>query len=95
MQSQQTIHKLLNDLKKYAGRMIMQPDAYTFHKRFIAALHESLQNEVLKQGFNAEFSTIKQLYKTARMLEEGNPNVKEGLFNPSKEVQKSDRLGDV
>jgi hypothetical protein len=30
MQSQQTIHKLLNDLKKYAGHMIMQPDAYTF-----------------------------------------------------------------
>jgi Zinc knuckle len=64
------VHKLLNDLKKYAGRMIMQPDAYTFRKRFIMALRKPLQNEVLKRGFNAEFSTIEHLYETARMLEE-------------------------
>jgi hypothetical protein len=50
--------------------MIMHPDAYTFHKRFVMALRESLWNEVLKRGFNAEFSTIGQLYKTACMLEE-------------------------
>jgi hypothetical protein len=70
MQSQRTVHKLSNSLKKYAGRMIMPPNAYTFRKRFVAALHESLQNEVLKQGFNAKFSIIDQLYETARMLEE-------------------------
>jgi hypothetical protein len=70
VQSQQTVHELMNDLKKHAGRMIMQPDAYTFRKRFVAALREPLQNEVLKRGFNAEFSTIEQLYKTACMLEE-------------------------
>jgi hypothetical protein len=70
IQSQRTVHKLLNDLKKHAGRMIMQPDAYTFRKRFVVALHKPLRNEVLKRGFNAEFSTIKQLYKTACMLEE-------------------------
>jgi hypothetical protein len=69
IQSQQTVHKLLNDLKKHAGHMIMQP-ADTFRKRFIAALHEPLRNEVLKWGFNAEFSTIEQLYETACMLEE-------------------------
>jgi hypothetical protein len=70
MQSQWTIHELLNNLKKYAGCMIMQPDAYTFHKRFIVALCESLQNDVLQWGFNAKFSMIKQLYETAHMLEE-------------------------
>jgi Zinc knuckle len=43
---------------------------YTFCKRFIAALCEPLRNEVLKRGFNAEFSTIEQLYETARILED-------------------------
>jgi hypothetical protein len=70
IQSQRTIHELLSDLKKYAGHMIMQPDAYTFCKRFIVALRKPLRNEVLKRGFNAEFSTIEQLYETACMLEE-------------------------
>jgi hypothetical protein len=70
MQSQQTVHELMNNLKKYASRMIMQPDAYTFCKRLVAALCKSLQNEVLKRGFNAKFSMIEQLYETACMLEE-------------------------
>jgi hypothetical protein len=70
MQSQWTIHELLNDLKKYAGCMIMQPDAYTFHTRFIVALCEPLQNDVFLRAFDAEFRTIKQLYETARMLQE-------------------------
>jgi hypothetical protein len=47
IQSQQTVHELLNDLKKHGGRMIMQPDAYTFRKRFIAALREPLQMKSL------------------------------------------------
>jgi hypothetical protein len=47
IQSQQTVHELLNNLKKYTGRMIMQPDVYTFRKRFVVALCKPLQNEVL------------------------------------------------
>ena len=45
---------------------------YTFHKWFISALRDSLHNEVLKKGYNAEFSTIDQLYKTARIIEEAS-----------------------
>ena len=41
-------------------------------KRFILALRDSLHNEVLKKGYNAEFSTIDQLYKTAHMIEEAS-----------------------
>ena len=71
-QGTKTIQEVLNDLKKYAAWMIHPPDMYTFHKRFILALHDSLCNEVLKKGYNAEFSTINQLYETAHMIEEAS-----------------------
>ena len=38
----------------------------------ISALCDSLCNEVLKKGYNAEFSTIDQLYETAQMVEEAS-----------------------
>ena len=71
-QGNKTIQEVLNDLKKYAARMIHIPDIYTFCKWFVSALHDSLCNEVLKKGYNAEFSTINQLYETACMIEEAS-----------------------
>ena len=71
-QGTKTVQEVLNDLKKYAVRMIHPPDIYTFRKRFVSALHDSLCIEVLKKGYNAEFSTINQLYETARMIEEAS-----------------------
>ena len=71
-QGTKTVQEVLNDLKKYAARMIHPPDIYTFHKRFVSTLCDSLHNEVLKKGYNAEFSTIDQLYETARMIEEAS-----------------------
>ena len=71
-QGNKTVQEVLNDLKKYAARMIHPPDVYTFHKQFVSALHDSLRNEVLKKGHNAEFSTIDQLYETACMIEEAS-----------------------
>ena len=71
-QGNKTIQEVLNDLKKYATWMIHLPDVYTFHKQFILALHDLLYNEVLKKGYNAKFSTIDQLYETARMIEEAS-----------------------
>ena len=64
-----TIQDLLNELTKYAARMIHQLDIYTFCKWFISALRDTLRNEVLKKGYTAEFSTIKQIFETARMIE--------------------------
>ena len=52
--------------------MIHLPNVHTFLKQFISALCDSLHNEVLKKGYNAEFSTINQLYKTAHMIEEAS-----------------------
>ena len=71
-QGNKTIQEVLNDLKKYAVRMIHLPNIYTFRKRFVSALCDSLCNEVLKKGYNAKFSTIDQLYETARMIEEAS-----------------------
>ena len=41
-------------------------------KQFVSTLCDLLCNEVLKKGYNAEFSTIDQLYETARMIEEAS-----------------------
>ena len=71
-QGTKTIQEVLNDLKKYATRMIHLPNVYMFCKQFVLALHDSLCNEVLKKGYNAEFSTIDQLYETACMIEEAS-----------------------
>ena len=71
-QGTKTVQEVLNDLKKYAAWMIHLPDVYTFHKWFVLALHDSLCNEVLKKGYNTEFSTINQLYRTARMIKEAS-----------------------
>ena len=71
-QGNKTVQEVLNDLKKYATWMIHPPDVYTFCKQFVSALHDSLCNEVLKKGYNAEFSTIDQLYETACMIEEAS-----------------------
>ena len=71
-QGTKTVQEVLNDLKKYAAWMIHLPNIYTFCKQFISALCDSLCNEVLKKGYNAEFSTIDQLYETAHMIEEAS-----------------------
>ena len=71
-QGTKTVQEVQNDLKKYAAWMIHPPDIYTFCKRFILALHDSLHNEVLKKGYNTKFSTINQLYETAHMIKEAS-----------------------
>ena len=70
MQGNKTIHEILNNLKKYTDRIVMRPDKYTFHRRFISALREPLRQEVLKQGLNPDKSTISQLYELTNAIEE-------------------------
>ena len=71
-QGTKTIQEVLSNLKKYATWIIHPPDIYMFHKWFVSALRNSLCNEALKKGYNAEFSTIEQLYETAKMVEEAS-----------------------
>ena len=58
-QGTKTIQEVLNNLKKYAVRMIHLPNVYTFRKQFVSALHDSLCNEVLKKAImpNSALST--------------------------------------
>ena len=67
-----TVQEVLNDLKKYTMWIIHLPDVYTFRKQFVSVLCDSLCNEVLKKGYNTEFSTINQLYGTACMIKEAS-----------------------
>ena len=50
VQSTKTIQELINDLTKYAMCMVQPPDAYTFQRRFISILYETLCNNVLKRA---------------------------------------------
>ena len=52
--------------------MIQLPNDYTFQWWFVSALREMLCNEVLQKGYNAELSSIDQLYKTACMIKEAS-----------------------
>jgi hypothetical protein len=72
MQGTKTVQELMNELTKYAARMIQQPDEYTLQRRFVSALRKTLCNKVLKKGYNAETSSLDALCDTARMTEEAS-----------------------
>jgi hypothetical protein len=72
MQGTRTVQELMNELTKYAARMIQQPDEYTLRRRFVSALRETLCNEVLNKGYNAETSSLDALCDTARMIKEAS-----------------------
>jgi Retrotransposon gag protein len=72
MQGTKTVQELMNELTKYAARMIQQLDDYTLRRRFVLALRETLRNEVLKKGYNVETSSLDALCDTACMIEEGS-----------------------
>jgi hypothetical protein len=77
MQGTKTVQELINELTKYAARMIQQPDDYTLRRHFVSALRETLRNKVLKKGYNAETSSLHALCDTACIIEEV---VKIGLY---------------
>jgi Retrotransposon gag protein len=72
MQGTKTVQELMDELTKYVARMIQQPDEYMLPQRFVSALRETLRNEVLKKGYNAETSSLEALCDTARMIEEAS-----------------------
>jgi Zinc knuckle len=62
----------MNELTKSAAHMIQQPVDYTLRRRFVSALRETLRNEVLKKGYNAETSSLDVLCNTAHIIEEAS-----------------------
>ena len=60
-QGQKTVQELIQELTKYATRMVQYLDDYSFRRQLIAALRPSLQKEVLCRGITVEFSSMQVL----------------------------------
>ena len=64
-----TIQNLLNQLTKFAARMVQHPDGYTMRKRFLEALREPLHCAVLLRGLTPEYSNLAELVSAAQQIE--------------------------
>ena len=69
-QGQKTVQKLIQELTKYAARMVQYPDDYSFRRRLIATLRSSLQKEVLCRGITAEFSSMQDILEKVKDIED-------------------------
>ena len=71
-QGQKTVQELIQELTKYAARMVQYLDDYSFRRRLIATLRPSLQKEVLHRGITAEFSSMQDILEKAKDIEESS-----------------------
>ena len=69
-QGQKTVQELIQELTKYAAQMVQYPDNYSFRRQLIATLRPSLQNEVLRRGITAEFSSMQDILEKAKDIED-------------------------
>ena len=69
-QGQKTVQELIQELTKYAARMVQYPDDYLFRRWLIATLRPSLQKEVLHRGITAEFSSMQDILEKAKDIED-------------------------
>ena len=69
-QGQKTVQALIQELTKYAARMVQYPDNYLFRRRLIATLRPSLQKEVLRRGITVEFSSMQDILEKAKDIED-------------------------
>ena len=66
-----SVQELIQELTKYAARMVQYPDDYSFRRQLIAALRPSLQKEVLlRRGITVEFSSIQDILEKAKDIED-------------------------
>ena len=66
------VQELIQELTKYAARMVQYLDDYSFRRRLIAALRPSLQKEVLHRGITAEFSSMQDILEKAKDIEDSS-----------------------
>ena len=69
-QGQKTVQELIQELTKYAARMVQYLDDYSFRRRLIATLRPSLQKEVLRRGITAEFSSMQDILEKTKDIED-------------------------
>ena len=66
-QGQKTVQELIQELTKYAARMVQYLDNYSFRRQLIASLQPFLQKEVLRRGITAEFSSMQDILEKAKI----------------------------
>ena len=71
-QGQKTVQELIQELTKYAARMVQYPDNYLFRRQLIAALRPTLQKEVLHRGITAEFSSMQDILEKAKDIKDSS-----------------------
>ena len=64
------VQELIQELTKYATRMMQYLDDYSFRRWLIAALRPSLQKEVLCRGITVEFSSMQDILEKAKDIED-------------------------
>ena len=64
-----TVQNLLNQLTKFAARMVQHPDGYTMRKRFLEALREPLCRAVLLRGLTPEYRNLAEIVSAAQQIE--------------------------
>ena len=71
-QGQKTVQELIQELTKYATRMVQYLDDYSFRRWLIATLRPSLQKEVLRRGITAEFSSMQDILEKAKDIKDSS-----------------------
>ena len=71
-QGQKTVQELIQELTKYAARMVQYPDNYSFRRQLIAALRPSLQKEVLCRGITVEVSSMQDILEKVKDIEDSS-----------------------
>ena len=66
------VQELIQELTKYAARMVQYPDDYSFRRWLIATLRPSLQKEVLRRGITVEFSSMQDILEKAKDIEDSS-----------------------
>jgi hypothetical protein len=61
---------LMEELRKYAARMVEPPSDYQMKRRFMYAMRKDISSWVISMGHNPERSTLRELIETARYHEE-------------------------
>ena len=71
-QGQKTVQELIQELTKYAARMVQYLDDYSFRRWLITALRPLLQKEVLHRGITAEFSSMQDILEKVKDIEDSS-----------------------
>ncbi|KAF5378265.1 hypothetical protein D9615_008695 [Tricholomella constricta] len=66
------INEFFHQLKRYAERMVMPPDPYTFKRRFMTGIPRYLRKEILNRGFTAETSRMREILEAGLKIEQAN-----------------------